>query len=86
MERFEITIKNLKDNKIILNQKVNCIIGAVADSEKVTQIGLTGCSAFVIDNTIEGAKKVIDDVKFSVVEKNVPEEIADLLRFLKKEN
>lgn len=88
MERFEIIIKDLKEDATILHEKSNCIIGAIAnkDGESGQAIGFTSCNGFVIDHTISAVEDIIHKLKLQIVEEKLPKELVDLLKMLSKED
>lgn len=88
MGRFEIIIKDLKEDATILHEKSNCIIGAIAnkDEESAQTIGLTNCNGAVIRGTISIVENLIAQLKLQIIEEKLPKELVNLLKQLIKED
>lgn len=64
MEKYRITITNLDTGETAVDERTNCIIGALGQpDDEATTISVFDCSMKTIIFTMLGIKDVMDDIE-----------------------
>ena len=86
MEKYKIIIKDLEENKILIDKETNGILGAflTEEEDESTQMFATHCSNFGVLSLIKSVENICKTAKKKLLENSLGSEIANILKEIAK--